>query len=69
MTDVVDRLNESIIDIETNEPLFPGVFAHCTVEDIKEAVVEIERLREENRKLEERITELGWITSPERMGR
>lgn len=33
-----------------------------------EATDEIERLHEENRKLKERITELGWITSPERMG-
>ena len=34
----------------------------------EEATDEIERLQEENRKLKERITELGWIASPERMG-
>ena len=45
MTDIVERLRDATIDIETREPLFSGVFGHATVEELKEAADEIERLR------------------------
>ena len=47
MTDIVERLREATIDIETREPLFSGVFGHATVEDLNEAADEIERLRKD----------------------
>lgn len=43
--DIVERLRDATIDIETREPLFSGVFGHATVEELKEAAAEIERLR------------------------
>jgi hypothetical protein len=45
MTDIIEILTGATIDIETREPLFEGVFGHATVEDLKEAIVEIKRLR------------------------
>lgn len=45
MTDIIEILTEATIDLETREPLFEGVFGHATVEDLKEAIDEIKRLR------------------------
>ena len=56
MTDIVEKLKSST------------QWWHADCDMKMEAAHEIEKLREENRKLKERITELGWIASPERMG-
>jgi len=67
MVDITEKLNGIGWANSVGYPPKDDLLAHA-IEASKEAVAEIERLREENRKLKERITELGWITSPERMG-
>ena len=59
MTDIVEQLN-AMYECEQGDPDFAF---------IKEAANEIERLRKEIERLKERNYELGWIVSPERMGR
>lgn len=58
MTDILDEL-KALYECEEGSPDFAFV---------KKTIDEIEQLRAENEKLKERITELGWIASPERMG-
>lgn len=45
MADVVERLRWATVDPVTCLPLDPGTFGQATVEDLKEAAAEIERLR------------------------
>lgn len=45
MTDICDRLNYALKDVETGEWLRSGVYAHATVEEVAEARDEIRRLR------------------------
>jgi hypothetical protein len=61
VTDVVERLKAYA---ECSDITGAYTEAKC----VYDAIDEIERLRAENEKLKERITELGWISSPERMG-
>jgi hypothetical protein len=60
MTDIVDILKESTIDIETGEELCPGVFGHCTVEDLKKAAQTIQNLRSALRKIGYDYVELSY---------
>lgn len=36
--DILKKLNESILNIETKESLYPQTFAYLTVEDVKDII-------------------------------
>jgi hypothetical protein len=59
--DIIDRLRGYA---EVSDMTGAYTEANCAYD----AIEEIKKLREENSKLKERNTELGWIASPERMG-
>ena len=45
MSDIVERLRYACHDLETRERLGPGEYTHATLEDVTEAIDEIEKLR------------------------
>lgn len=64
--DIVEKLKTQMGSLGTRDVKDYSTWLPCDV--VFDAILEIERLRLENTELKERLTEMSWIISPDRMG-